>query len=168
MTRAVASRIVRPSLLLRAPGILDGGEASAVDTDAPFALAASTWTDPAGDDRGIPRRGDDEGCAFPFASTLLWGWLVTPFSAPLRACAPDWLGDAEEARLRPRRTCGMGSFIDLSILERFDQLWHYGENVADNSEIGDVEDGGVRILVDCHDCLSGLHSSAMLYRPGDA
>src|SRR5829696_5963911 len=40
--------------------------------------------------------------------------------------------------------------------------------VADDAEVGELEDRGVRILVDRHDVLRGLHADLVLDRAGDA
>ena len=40
--------------------------------------------------------------------------------------------------------------------------------VADDAEVGELEDRGVRVLVDRHDVLRGLHADLVLDRAGDA
>src|SRR5215207_1647552 len=40
--------------------------------------------------------------------------------------------------------------------------------VADDPEVGELEDRGVGVLVDRHDVLRGLHADLVLDRPGDA
>src|SRR5215218_8304381 len=48
------------------------------------------------------------------------------------------------------------------------QLGHDLVEVADDPEVGELEDRGVGVLVDRHDVLRGLHADLVLDRAGDA
>ena len=69
-----------------------------------------------------------------------------------------------------RLSCALSEFVLQSLrsfatsLDRVDKLGHNGEYVTDNTEVGDVEDRGVGILIDCDDCFRGLHARAVLDR----
>src|SRR5579875_2122642 len=53
-------------------------------------------------------------------------------------------------------------------LDRVGQLGQHLVEVADDPEIGELEDRRVGVLVDRHDVLRGLHADLVLDRPGDA
>lgn len=42
------------------------------------------------------------------------------------------------------------------------------EEILDEAEVCDLEDWGLRVLVDCDDCLGVLHACQMLDGAGDA
>src|SRR6202022_4610101 len=48
------------------------------------------------------------------------------------------------------------------------QLRNHLEQVPHDTEVGELEDRGLGILVDHHDGLGGLHAGPVLDRPGDA
>src|SRR6478609_1139112 len=54
--------------------------------------------------------------------------------------------------------------LRLSLFELGDQLRHNREQIAYHSKIGDVEDRGVRILIDRDNCLRRLHTGLVLDR----
>ena len=49
----------------------------------------------------------------------------------------------------------------------FEELGDDGEQVADDAVVGDLEDGGLGVLVDRDDGLGGLHAGPVLDRAGD-
>src|SRR3954452_8396565 len=53
-------------------------------------------------------------------------------------------------------------------LHRLGQLGQDLVEVADDAEVGELEDRGVCVLVDGHDVLRGLHADLVLDRAGDA
>src|SRR5919201_6830606 len=74
----------------------------------------------------------------------------------------NWAG----ATTRPLRDA-----IRLPALLRLDRLGELGDDlveVPDDAEVGELEDRGVRVLVDRHDVLRGLHADLVLDRAGDA
>src|SRR4051794_29289500 len=56
----------------------------------------------------------------------------------------------------------------LAGLHRLRQLGDDLVEVSDDAEVGELEDRGVRVLVDRHDVLRGLHADLVLDRAGDA
>src|SRR5690606_26088303 len=56
----------------------------------------------------------------------------------------------------------------LPRFEGLDDLRHDGEQVADDAEVGDIEDRRFAVLVDRDDVLRRLHSGPVLDRTGDA
>ena len=68
---------------------------------------------------------------------------------------------------RPCRSatpCAQPFFAFIGLGELGDDL----VQVADDPEVGELEDRGVRVLVDRHDVLRGLHADLVLDRAGDA
>src|SRR4029077_10103862 len=57
--------------------------------------------------------------------------------------------------------------LTLAGLDRLGQLRRDLEQVADDAEVGDLEDGRLFVLVHRDDRLRRLHSGAVLDRPGD-
>src|SRR4051794_17472988 len=58
--------------------------------------------------------------------------------------------------------------LALAGLHRLGELGEDLVEVADDPEVGELEDRGVRVLVDRHDVLRGLHADLVLDRAGDA
>src|SRR4051812_47291220 len=58
--------------------------------------------------------------------------------------------------------------LALAGLHRLGQLRQDLVEVADDAEVGELEDRGVGVLVDGHDVLRGLHADLVLDRAGDA
>src|SRR4051812_28193150 len=61
--------------------------------------------------------------------------------------------------------------IRSAALLRLDGLGELGQDlvqVADDAQVAELEDRGVRVLVDRHDVLRGLHADLVLDRAGDA
>src|SRR3954465_3145938 len=56
----------------------------------------------------------------------------------------------------------------LAGLHRLGQLGHDLVEVADDAEVGELEDRGVGVLVDRHDVVRALHADLVLDRAGDA
>ena len=69
----------------------------------------------------------------------------------------------EVPRPRPRLNA-----LALALGEFFGQLGGDGEQVADDTEVGQLEDGRLGVLVDRDDRLRGLHAGAVLDRTGNA
>jgi hypothetical protein len=60
--------------------------------------------------------------------------------------------------------CGVQSLRSrILALERLDQLRHHLEDITDDSQVGDVEDRRLRILVDSHHGLRCLHAGQVLH-----
>src|SRR5205823_1682790 len=71
----------------------------------------------------------------------------------------------------PQRQPGTRSVATLAALALADelrQLRHDLVQVADDAEVGELEDGRVRVLVDGDDRLRALHADLVLDRAGDA
>src|SRR5450756_68414 len=66
----------------------------------------------------------------------------------------------------PRRRA-TGSDL-LLLADVLDELGDDGEQVADDAEVGDLEDRGLGVLVDRDDRLGGLHACPVLDGAGDA
>src|SRR3954453_8917792 len=65
----------------------------------------------------------------------------------------------------------LGATLTLGASLRFHglrQLRHDLVEIADDAEVGELEDRGVGVLVDRHDVLGALHALLVLYRAGDA
>ena len=63
---------------------------------------------------------------------------------------------------------GATLYEPLLRLHGLGQLRHDLVQVADDAEVGELEDRGVRVLVDGHDVLGALHADLVLDRAGDA
>ena len=71
---------------------------------------------------------------------------------------------------RAVRRCRTSTCAQLALL-RLHGLGELGQDlvqVADDAEVGELEDRGVRVLVDRDDVLRGLHADLVLDRAGDA
>src|SRR3954462_9122689 len=60
------------------------------------------------------------------------------------------------------------ALASLAGLHGLGELGHDLVEVADDAEVGELEDRGVGVLVDRHDVLGALHADLVLDRPGDA
>ena len=56
----------------------------------------------------------------------------------------------------------------LPLADLVEELGDDGEQVADDAEVGDLEDGGFGVFVDRDDRLGGLHAGPVLDGAGDA
>src|SRR5690349_11847171 len=58
--------------------------------------------------------------------------------------------------------------VSLALADLLSGLRYHLEEVADDAEVGQLEDRGLGVLVDRDDRLRGLHAGPVLDRPGDA
>src|SRR6185295_2904194 len=94
-----------------------------------------------------------EPCALPNCAT----------PRRIQSGSPDSTTFARRAREKDVQTPA-GSRFFLARLERRNQLRYGLEQVRDQAVIGDLEDRGLWILVDGHDCLRALHAGDVLDR----
>src|SRR5215216_2416560 len=76
----------------------------------------------------------------------------------------NWLGAGRAGT----PVADMARSAALLCLHGLGELGHDLVEVADDAEVGELEDRGVRVLVDRHDVLRGLHAHLVLDGPGDA
>src|SRR4051794_20416077 len=95
-----------------------------------------------------------------------------PSSNVHRAPAPVGTGARRRPRCRgPRRASASRGGSEVLLLAGGDLLGGGGDDrveVADDAEVGQLEDRRLGVLVDGHDGLRGLHAGAVLDRTGDA
>src|SRR4029450_5470080 len=111
----------------------------------------------------VPRSPRSKTPAGLLASTL----LANSFHPPL---LPGHASSADPSRDR-RSTSALGPRAPWCALAGGDLLGggrDDGVQVAHDTEVGQLEDRGLGVLVDGHDGLRGLHAGAVLDRPGDA
>src|SRR5215471_10483523 len=105
------------------------------------------------------------------------------FSAESSGLAPDWLWSLMSwarwsAQLSPAgpaptmstsaSSCSRGTATLLGLLQLFGQSGHDFEDVSDNAIVGNLEDGGVLVLVDRNNGARALHADDVLNGAADA